>query len=70
MLSEIIHNRDWKLKYSFLNRKCYFSGKPLRYRFCYLGRKKIHNIISKQNDNEDIWITQKEYLNLIQNQMV
>lgn len=70
MISEITHNREWRLKYSFLNRKCYFSGQSLRLCMCYLGRKKIHNIISKHDNNDDIWISQKEYLNLIKNRTV
>ena len=70
MICEIIYDREWQLKYSLLNRKCYFSGQPLRFQPCYVGRKKIRSLLSKRYQNDDIWISQKEYLNMIENGMV
>lgn len=70
MISEIIYDREWILKYSLFNRKCYFSGQSLRFQPCYVGRKKIRSLLSKRYQNDDIWISQKEYLNMIENGMV
>ena len=70
IISEILFDREWKLKYSFLNRKCYFSGKSLQFQPCYIGRKKIRSVLSKRYENDDIWISQKEYLNMIENGLV
>jgi hypothetical protein len=70
MISKIVQDREWKLKLSFLDRKCYFSGQSLRFQPCYLGRKKIRSLLSKRYQNDDIWISQKEYLNMIENGMV
>jgi len=70
MISEITYDREWTLKYSFLNRKCYFTGQSLRFQPCYVGRKKIRSILSKRYQNDDIWISQKEYMNMIENGMV
>jgi hypothetical protein len=52
------------------NRKCYFSGQSLRFQPCYVGRKKIRSLLSKRYQNDDIWISKKEYLNMIKNGMV
>jgi hypothetical protein len=70
MISEITYDREWILKYSFLNRKCYFTGQSLRFQPCYVGRKKIRSILSKRYQNDDIWISQNEYLNMIKNGVV
>ena len=70
MISEILYDREWILKYSLFNRKCYFSGQSLRFKPCYVGRKKIRSLLSKRYQNDDIWISQKEYLNMIENGMV
>lgn len=70
MISEITYDRKWILKYSFLNRKCYFSGQSLQFQPCYLGRKKIRSVLSKKYENDDIWISKEQYLNMIQNGMV
>jgi hypothetical protein len=70
MISEITHNREWTLKYSFLDRKCYFSGQSLRFQPCYAGRKKIRSLLSKRYQNDDIWISKDQYLNMIKNGMV
>ena len=70
MISEIIYDREWMLKYSLFNRRCYFSGQSLRFQPCYVGRKKIRSVLSKRYQNDDIWISQKEYLNMIENGMV
>ena len=70
MISESTYDREWILKYSFLNRKCYFTGQSLRFQPCYVGRKKIRSILSKRYQNDDIWISQNEYLNMIKNGVV
>lgn len=70
MISEITYDREWILKYSFLDRKCYFTGQSLQFQPCYLGRKKIRSILSKRYQNDDIWISKEQYLNMIQNGMV
>jgi hypothetical protein len=70
MISEITYDREWTLKYSLFNRKCYFSGQSLRFQPCYVGRKKIRSLLSKRYQNDDIWISQKEYLNMIENGVV
>ena len=70
MISEIIYGREWMLKYSLLNRKCYFSGQSLRFQPCYVGRKKIRSLLSKRYQNDDIWISKKQYLKMIKNGMV
>jgi hypothetical protein len=70
MISEIIYNREWILKYSLLNRKCYFSGQSLRFQPCYIGRKKIRSVLSKRYQNDDIWISKDQYLSMIKNGMV
>jgi len=70
MISEITYDREWTLKYSLFNRKCYFSGQPLRFQPCYVGRKKIRSLLSKRYQNDDIWISKEEYLNMIENGMV
>lgn len=51
MISEIVQDREWKLKLSFLDRKCYFSGESLKYKLCYVGTKKIHNIVNSKYTN-------------------
>jgi hypothetical protein len=70
MISEITYDREWTLKYCLFNRKCYFSGQSLRFQPCYVGRKKIRSLLSKRYQNDDIWISQKEYLNMLENGMV
>jgi hypothetical protein len=70
MISKIIQDREWKLKLSFLDRKCYFSGESLKYKLCYVGTKKIHNIVNNQYTNDSIYITQKEYFKILKKNLV
>ena len=70
MISEIMYDREWMLKYSLFNRKCYFSGQSLRFQPCYVGRKKIRSVLSKRYQNDDIWISEEHYLDMIKNGMV
>ena len=70
MISEIMYDREWMLKYSLFNRKCYFSGQSLRFQPCYIGRKKIRSLLSKRYQNDDIWISKDQYLDMIKNGMV
>lgn len=59
-------NRIWNLRLSLSNRICYISGTNLRYKFAYRGRKPLKNIMSGNKViNDDVWICQREYLNLI-----
>ena len=70
MISKIVQDREWKLKLSFLDRKCYFSGESLKYKLCYVGTKKIHNIVNNQYTNDSIYITQKEYFKILKKNLV
>ena len=70
MTSSILQDRKWSLKYSFLNRKCYFDGQSLQFQLCYLGRKKITNIVNPNYTNDDIWVSKKQFLNMIKNGLV
>lgn len=67
MVLKFIQNRDWKLRLSFLKRKCYISGENLRFKYCYFGRKKIRDLFGNKYINDDIWISQTEYLKIIKN---
>jgi len=61
-----LKNRSWSLRFSFSNRVCYISGKPLQYCLAYRGRKPIKSILSShKNVHDDIWLSQREYLKLI-----
>lgn len=70
MISDTLYNREWKLKYCFFNRQCYFSGKSLKFQLCYFGRKKIRSILSKRYENDDIWISKDQYIKMIHAGMV
>ena len=70
MISKIVQDREWKLKLSFLDRKCYFSGESLKYKLCYVGTKKIHNIVNNKYTNDSIYITQKEYFKILKKNLV
>ena len=70
MISEIVQGREWKLKLSFLDRKSYFSGESLKYKLCYVGTKKIHNIVNHNYTNDTIYITQNEYLKILRNNLI
>ena len=70
MISKIIQDREWKLKLSFLDRKCYFSGESLKYKLCYVGTKKIHNIVNNKYTNDTIYITQKEYFKILKKNLI
>lgn len=66
MINKILKDRSWSLHFSFLNRKCYISGDTIKFIWAYRGRKKIFNpMLSKYDLNDDIWITQREYLKLL-----
>jgi hypothetical protein len=63
ILEKILSNRLWDLKLSFCKRYCYISGESLRYKICYRGRKKIYSLVSgPKGFDDDIWLSQKEYL--------
>jgi hypothetical protein len=70
MISELIKNRIWQLKWSLLSRKCYFTGQNLQYKLCYCGRKQIRDSISSQYLNDDIWLCSKEYLKLLRSNIL
>ena len=70
MILSIVKNREWTLRYCLFDRKCYFTGESLRFKPCYLGRKKIKNIVNPNYENDDIWISKKEYINMIKKGVV
>lgn len=70
MTLSILKNRDWSLRFCFYKRNSYLSGKSLQFKLCYLGRKKIINIVNSNYVNDDIWITKKEFLSMIKNGVV
>jgi hypothetical protein len=47
-----------------------FSGESLKYKLCYVGTKKIHNIVNNQYTNDSIYITQKEYFKILKKNLV
>jgi hypothetical protein len=58
--------REWSLNLSLKRRLCYVSGENLWFKIAYRGRKKIWSIIDNgRSINDDIWISQKEYFNMI-----
>jgi hypothetical protein len=65
MVLKFIQNRDWKLRLSLRNRQCYLSGENLRFKYCYFGRKQIRDLFGNRYVNDDIWISQNEYLKMI-----
>lgn len=66
MIEKILKHRHWTLHFSFLNRRCYISGNSIKWTWSYRGRKKVFNpILSKYYFNDDLWLSQKEYLNLL-----
>jgi hypothetical protein len=63
MIKNIFKNRVWQLKFSFLKRRCYITNKPLRFIWCYRGRKLISSSINRREIvKDDLWICQQEYL--------
>jgi hypothetical protein len=70
MILDLIKNRIWQLKLSLVNRKCYLTGKNLRYKLCYCGRKQIRDSISSKYLNDDIWVCSKEYLRLLRSNIL
>lgn len=70
MISSIIKDRIWSLRYSFRKRNCYFTGQSLWLSPCYLGRKKITNIVNQNYIYDDIWVSKKEFLAMIKNGVV
>lgn len=66
MFAKILRGRQWNLKFSILNRSCYLSGQNLKFTWCYRGRKKIFfPLIGYYYHNDDIWVSQSQYLKLI-----
>lgn len=61
-------NRSWSLRFSFSKRICYLTGENIQFKFAYRGRKYIQSIMSRnKSTHDDIWISQRSYLNLIAN---
>lgn len=66
MIRNIFKHRYWTLRFSFYSRKCYISGNNLKWTWSYRGRKKVFNpLLSKYYFNDDLWLSQKEYLKLL-----
>ena len=63
MIHKILKDRNWKLAFSWSNRHCYISGENLWFKLSYRGRKQIYSIIAgRYSINDDIWLSQSEYL--------
>lgn len=61
-----LKNRTWNLRLSLSRRICYISGANLQFKLAYRGRKLLKNIMSQNKiTSDDVWISQKEYLNLV-----
>jgi len=67
MLDKILKDRFWSHQFSFLKRRCYITGKPLRFKWGYRGRKKIWFpvLLGGNSLNDDIWLSTEEYLVLL-----
>ena len=67
MLEKILKNRFWMLRFSFLKRHCYISGKPIKFTWAYRGRRKVWYPIFAGGDvlYDDIWLSAEEYLFLL-----
>ncbi len=66
-----LKNRNWSLRFSFSSRVCYISGRPLKYCLAYRGRKQISGLLTlNKKFNDDIWISQAEYLKLLSSSKV
>lgn len=64
-ISNILQNREWKIKFSFSKRNCYFSGKNLRFTWCYRGRKPVWNLWNGFEYYDDMWLSDTEYLKIL-----
>lgn len=59
----ILGGRFWGLRLSLMKRYCYISGDTLWLKLAYRGRKKIYSLAyGPYSINDDIWLSQKEYL--------
>jgi hypothetical protein len=59
----ILGGRFWVLRLSIMKRHCYISGDTLWLKLGYRGRKKIYSLAhGPYSINDDIWLSQKEYL--------
>lgn len=67
VIGNLINNRVWELHFSFLKRNCYISGKPLKFKYAYRGRKKVRHPVLFGGDYlyDDIWLSSEEYLTLL-----
>lgn len=66
-MKNIFNNRYWVLRFSFCKRRCYLSGKSLKFRWAYRGRRKVwYPVMGGGNYlNDDIWLNKNEYLTLL-----
>ena len=68
MIPEILKNRYWDLRFSFIKRHCYITGNNIWSELAYRGRKKIYTITQGLYAlNDDIWLCKKEYLYRLSN---
>lgn len=59
----ILLRRFWELRFSYRKRYCYISGENIWFKLAYRGRKKIYSLAhGPYSINDDIWLSQKEYL--------
>lgn len=70
MIWSILKDRIWSQKYCLSKRNCYLSGESLKFKRCYLGRKTIKNIANSHYQNDDIWISKKQYSDILKQEMV
>lgn len=62
-LEKILNNRFWDLRLSLVKRYCYITGDNLWLKLAYRGRKKIYSLAyGSYSINDDMWLSQKEYL--------
>lgn len=66
-IDNLLKNRHWQLHFSFFKRRCYLTGVSLKFNWAYRGRRKVwYPILGGGNVlNDDIWLSQKEYLYLL-----
>lgn len=66
-IDKLLKYRSWHLHFSFLKRKCYISGQPLRFTWAYRGRRKVwYPVLGGGNClYDDIWLSQSEYLTFL-----
>lgn len=60
-INKILCNRNWNLRLSLYNRKCYISGRSLWWALAYKGTR------TGMNSKDTIWLSKDEYLKNLAN---